>query len=266
MKKFSITALKVAAFFIGWSLLVGLGNIPLSDNPAIWRLGAEALPLVFILIFSIIFWLIERRKVEIISFRKPIFNICVGAGTGFIWLGIAVAIMYLMGAISFTGSNQIPNLAVWLFACFLNVIMQELLVRGYIYQMIKSKYNVVNSIIVTTILFTALHGGAFEAGVIAVFNVITMSVFMSLVLEYTGSLVAPILIHTIWNSVGAIILGGVSLADDYPHLLNLAFRGNEILSGGSCKMEGSIVVLGLNVLLSITFYFLLKRKKSIEIE
>lgn len=266
MKKFSITALKVAAFFIGWSLLVGLGNIPLSDNPAIWRLGAEALPLVFILIFSIIFWLIERRKVEIISFRKPIFNICVGVGTGFIWLGIAVAIMYLMGAISFTGSNQIPYLAVWLFACFLNVIMQELLVRGYIYQMIKSKYNVVNSIIVTTILFTALHGGAFEAGVIAVFNVITMSVFMSLVLEYTGSLVAPILIHTIWNNVGAIILGGVSLADDYPHLLNLAFRGNEILSGGSCKMEGSIVVLGLNVLLSITFYFLLKRKKSIEIE
>lgn len=266
MKKFSITALKVAAFFIGWSLLVGLGNIPLSDNPAIWRLGAEALPLVFILIFSIIFWLIERRKVEIISFRKPIFNICVGVGTGFIWLGIAVAIMYLMGAISFTGSNQIPYLAVWLFACFLNVIMQELLVRGYIYQMIKSKYNVVNSIIVTTILFTALHGGAFEAGVIAVFNVITMSVFMSLVLEYTGSLVAPILIHTIWNSVGAIILGGVSLADDYPHLLNLAFRGNEILSGGSCKMEGSIVVLGLNVLLSITFYFLLKRRKSIEIE
>lgn len=262
MKKILLTTLKTIIFFIGWAVCTGLGDIP-SNNPAIWRLGAEALPLIFILIFSIIFWLIEKRKVEIMSFKKPILNIGMGVGLGILWLGIAVAIMYLVGTISFTGRNQISYLAVWLFACFLNVIMQELLVRGYIYHMIKNNYNVVASIIVTTILFTAMHGGAFETGVIAVFNVITMSVFISLVLEYTGSLVAPILIHTIWNGVGAIILGGVSLADDYPHLLNLVFSGNELLSGGSSKIEGSIVVLALNILLSITFYFLLKRKKSI---
>lgn len=65
-----------------------------------------------------------------------------------------------------------------------------------------------------------------------------MSLFVTAVLEYTESLVAPIVIHFLWNGVGAIILGGVSLAEDYPHLFNMVISGNSILSGGSCKIEG----------------------------
>ena len=39
-------------------------------------------------------------------------------------------------------------------------------------------------------------------------SVITMSLFVTAVLEYTESLVAPIVIHFLWN--------GVSLAEEYP--------------------------------------------------
>lgn len=95
--------------------------------------------------------------------------------------------------------------------------------------------------IVTTILFTTLHGGAFEEGVIPVLNVVTMSLLMTVVLEYTGSIIAPIIMHAIWNGVGSIILCCVSLEENYPNLLNLSLSGNEILSGGSCKSEGSIL-------------------------
>ena len=89
----------------------------------------------------------------------------------------------------------------WLFAAFLNTVMQEMLVRGYLYQMIKSNSNIAAAIIVSTGLFTFAHGGAFEAGILPVLNVITMSLFMTAVLEYTGSLIAPIVIHfcgTVW--------------------------------------------------------------------
>lgn len=94
--------------------------------------------------------------------------------------------------------------------------MQEVLVRGYLYQMIKNNYNIVAAVIVSTGLFTFAHGGAFEAGILPVLNIITMSLFVTAVLEYTESLIAPIVIHFLWNGVGAIILGGVSLAEDYP--------------------------------------------------
>lgn len=136
---------------------------------------------------------------------------------------------------------------------FYNSVMQEVLVRGYLYQMIKNNYNIVVAVLISTGLFTFAHGGAFEAGILPVLNVITMSLFVTAVLEYTESLVAPIVIHFLWNGVGAIILGGVSLAEDYPHLFNMVISGNSILSGGSCKIEGSIVVLFMNLILIFGF-------------
>lgn len=121
---------------------------------------------------------------------------------------------------------------VWVLAVFVNTIMQELLVRGYLYQMLKQKHNIIVAMIVTTILFTALHGGAFEAGVIPVLNVFTMSLLMTVVLEYSGSIIAPTIMHFLWNGIGALVLGGVSLADDYPNLFVTTFTGNDILSAG----------------------------------
>ena len=151
----------------------------------------------------------------------------------------------------------------WMISAFLNTVMQEMLVRGYLYQMLKSNYNIGIAVIVSTGLFTFAHGGAFEAGILPVLNVITMSLFVTAVLEYTDSLIAPIVIHFLWNGVGAIILGGVSLAEDYPHLFNMIISGNSILSGGSCKIECSIIVLLMNLIFMVGFIMANKKKGKI---
>ena len=83
-------------------------------------------------------------------------------------------------------------------------------------------------------------------------------------MEYTQSLIAPVIMHFIWNCAGGIILGGVSLADDYPHLFTTVFTGNTLLSGGTPKMEGSIVVLVINVTLTLLFFLFLKKKRKTE--
>ena len=183
-----------------------------------------------------------------------------GIVTGVLWIGAVVAVLMLSGVIKVTNINTISMLWLWIISVFINTVMQELLVRGYLYQMIKSSYNIIASTIVTTLLFTFMHGGAFEAGVIPVLNVISMSVLMTVVLEYTHSLLMPIIMHFIWNCIGAIILGGVSLAEDYPHLLDIEFTGNILITGGVPKIEGSIVVLLVNVILSVVFLILLKKK------
>lgn len=61
--------------------------------------------------------------------------------------------------------------------------MQELLVRGYLYQMLKQKHNIVAATIVTTALFTALHGGVckIEGSILVLFvNVTLIVLFMFL--------------------------------------------------------------------------------------
>ena len=90
-----------------------------------------------------------------------------------------------------------------------------------------------------------------------------MSLLMTVVLEYTQSLLTPIIMHFLWNSVGAIVLGGVSLADDNPNLLTATFSGNALLSGGIYKMEGSIIVSFVNIVLICLFVFLLIKQKKI---
>lgn len=261
MKEIAKTTLKGVLFFLGWAILCAFLPLLDTDNSAIWRLWAEITPLLAIIAFTFIFWVIEKKQVRLNLFRNPVLGFRVGIIGGIFWLGCIVIILLLLGVIKFDGSNHVSMLPIWILAAALNVVMQELLVRGYLYQLIKQKHNMVAATIITTGLFTALHGGAFEAGVIPVLNVVTMSLLMTSVLEYTGSTIAPIVMHGIWNVIGAIVLGGVSLADDYPHLLNVIFAGNNILSGGSCKIEGSIVVLAINILMICFIYIVQNRKK-----
>lgn len=66
--------------------------------------------------------------------------------------------------------------------------------------------------------------------------------------------------HFLWNGIGALVLGGVSLAEDYPHLLVTSFSG---ASGGACKIEGSLIVLLVNVSLIAVFAVLQRRRKAV---
>lgn len=142
--------------------------------------------------------------------------------------------------------------------------MQELLVRGYIYQLLKERYNLPAVVIVTTMIFTFMHGGAFEAGVIPVINVVTMCLFTLALYESEKTILAPIMAHSIWNIVGALILGGVSLVDDYPSVLTMTPSANKLLSGGEYKIEASIVVTILNAILMGIFYIRYRKTKRIE--
>lgn len=209
---------------------------------------------------SFLFWLIEKKEICIFPISNPIKSCIIGIIGGGIWLGASFVIMVGTGVLKIEDYTAVSMLWLWIFSALLNTIMQELLVRGYLYQMIKSNYNVIAATCVSSALFTLLHGGAFEVGLIPILNVLTMSLLMTVVLEYTKSLIAPIIMHFLWNSIGAIILGGVSLAEDYPHMFTSIFEGNTLLSGGTCKMEGSIVVFFLNIILISVFIILLRKR------
>ena len=259
MKKLFITIGKSLLFFIGWVLLVSFLPILESSDGAVWRFWAELMPLLSIAVMTALFWFIEKRKIPLNIVSSPLKSLAVGVIAGIAWLGAAVGILALTGTMAVVGHNAVPKLWLWIISVFLNTVMQELLVRGYLYRLIKTNYNTVAAAAATTVLFTLMHGGAFEAGIIPVLNIVTMSLLMTVVLEYTHSLTASIIMHFIWNCVGAVILGGVSLADDYPTVCITEFTGNVLLSGGEFKTEGSVVVSLLNTALALVFLFLAKK-------
>lgn len=259
MKKLLIVSLKSILFFVGWAICVSLIPIPDVKSGVVWRFFAELIPFLVISVLTFVFWWTEKRKTQLHLINNPSHSSILGIITGLIWLSSSAGILLLTRSVHIEGNNHISMLWLWILSAFINTVMQEMLVRGYLYQMIKKEYNLAAAVIVSTLLFTFAHGGAFEAGLLPVLNVLTMSLFMTAVLEYTDSLIAPIIIHFLWNSIGAIILGGVSLAEDYPHVLNMTFDGNMILSGGIYKIEGSIVVLILNLIMIAFFTVSQKR-------
>lgn len=263
MKKLISTLIKTVIFFVGWAVLISFTpDIP-TNNQAYMRLWWEFVPFAVVILLSIAFILVLKKdkiKIPVVSrFRK---NSLIGLILGGIWLGSVITVLLLTKTMSIQGTNNVDYLWIWILASLLNVSMQELLVRGYLYQLWKRKYNVVLATIITTILFTVMHGGAFEAGIIPVINVVLMSMFVTILLEYTGTIVAPIIVHFIWNAVGAIIFGGVFLASDYPNLIINTFQGNTLISGGLYKIEGSIIVSIANLILIVYLLVLNKRKRN----
>ena len=174
-------SIKTIIFFVGWAICVSVIPIPDTASAVIWRFWAELIPLLSVIAITLIFWLADQKKIRLHLTGKPVYNIILGGVTGTIWLGASVGILSILGVVQIEGKNQIAMLWLWLLAAFLNTVMQEMLVRGYLYQMIKSNGSIAAAIIVSTGLFTFAHGGAFEAGILPVLNVITMSLFMTAV-------------------------------------------------------------------------------------
>lgn len=264
MKEFLGIILKTLIFFIGWAVILPLfPEFNHINQPAYMRLWWEMIPLIAIVLLTVIFIVIvERGKIKVpvaLNFLKNIFE---GLLIGIIWLGAVYVVLLWTGVMSIDGRNVVNDIWIWILASLINVMMQELLVRGYLYQLWKQKYHMVTAMVITTILFTVMHGGAFEAGLIPVLNIVTMSIFMTLLLEYTGTIVAPIIAHFIWNTVGGIIFGGVSLAEDYPVLFNTVYKGNELISGDAYKIEGSIVVLIIHAIFIVILAVLNYKKKA----
>ena len=272
MKKLTILIGKILGFIFIWAILISISSIDTLSNPplgainsATRRLWWEFMPFLITLAVTFFFVkVIEKSEIKTTFTKKPIREVFLGITLGIIWIGSIVTILYFLGILKFATKNHVPYIYVWIFASFINVLMQEYFVRGYLFQLICSEYNIVSASIITTIIFTALHGGAIEAGLIPVLNVITMSIFMTLLLIYFKSLLVPTIVHSIWNAIGAIYLGSVGLAEDYPHIWNSIFQGNKLLSGGQLKLEGSIFVLVINgVMIIILSFMILKKDKKL---
>ena len=269
MKKATGTFGKFILFFIVWaagiSLVFSLYEKPpaIAHHSALLRLYWEATPLAMAIICTMLAVVyLERKKVIVTISKRPLRDTLLGLGFGIGWIASVTFILLSLGILTFDSAAHVSALPIWGVALFLNAAMEELLIRGYLFAMVRSAYNSAVAIIVTTALFLALHGGAFDAGAIAILNVITMSLFVSLLLLWTEGLWTVIVAHYVWNMIAGVIMNGISLPADYPSVLQISLHGSPWLSGGAAKIEGGVVTLGINLVLIGVTAFLLRRKRQ----
>jgi membrane protease YdiL (CAAX protease family) len=153
-----------------WS---AVGIRPLSDR---WRMIAIALGVVVIPASGLIAGLIQ------LALGQPLNNpqLPFLAPNGFSWFG-AIS-MFLLGGIAAP-------------------IGEELFFRGIFYQWLRDRWGIWAGIIISGLIFGALHGEPSVAGAAAV-----LGMLLAWVYEHSQSLWAPVLIHVINNSAKIILL------------------------------------------------------------
>jgi membrane protease YdiL (CAAX protease family) len=101
------------------------------------------------------------------------------------------------------------------FATFTAPLVEEVVYRGLLYSAFRKSFGVVIAIIVVTVLFTAVHVPQYSLGSTPDYATVTALLLLSLTLTiiraYTGSILPCIVFHTIFNGTQACLL----LAEPY---------------------------------------------------
>ena len=264
--RFVTSTLAVLAFFIGWSIIISIvfsvweNPVFIARNPALLRLYWEIIPFIAIIGVTAFFVTkVSKKQVQVILTKHAKRDVLSGLVFGTFWALLASGLLAMTNTLKLTPNNTPSYLLVWLFALFCNAAMQELLVRGYIFSLIRHKFNVTAAIIVGSLLFVAMHGPNLGAYGLGMLNVITASFILGLLLVIFEGLLVPILVHFVWNVLLGVVLGSIVLADDYPSIYHAVFHGSDVITGGTMAVEGSLITLVLNVLVLTGLFYLYRR-------
>jgi uncharacterized protein len=262
-------------FFLVWGLLLALFFVPLGKmlnvlqhtSPIKVRLFGDSISLLTILAAT---WLmtrfLDRRPFLTIGLSPDHFlkYFLTGSAIGFTWLGASIGIAWISGwalptqIIGFSWSL----LAGTALSMLLNVIAQELLLCGFIFQTIRRHSNTMISIVVSAILFSGYHAGAFKGEWLPAINVFAAGVLFCLAYITTESLWFPIFIHYTWDVLVGPLLGLTESgrSDLGAGWKMIEINGPSLFTGGRFGLEGGLIVT-LTVFSVIIFLYNYRRKK-----
>ena len=196
-----------SAFFQGWLYTT-------NANVFVLNLSQILIPLVLIAVFFCFFYCSKENIRSIGINSDNIWNsIGLGFAGGFLLLGIQTALFMIQGkSISFT-SPRLLNWVIFLFAAF----EEEVLFRGYIqtrlFGLINSQWIVG---IINSVLFLSIHypvkwvvSGTVSFDVLSavyIVSLLALHFFCDTIYKRTNCLWGAVILHIIYNVVGAMII------------------------------------------------------------
>ena len=275
---FSLSAPVVAGIFVApliviYLLFSGGDFISLQqDNTVV----ALILFLGFIPIFFMIWgwlWLFEKRHLWTIGMERPhLFrNYLRGLLIGLLMFGAAVVILAALGAVKPEASDAGGLGAAAIGATILLILgwmvqgaAEEALLRGFLMPVLGIRYGAAVAIVVSSLVFAALHLLNPNLALVPLLNLALFGVFAALFALYEGGLWGVFAIHSAWNwaqgnlfgfEVSGSPAGSIALFD-------MMETGPDWLTGGAFGPEGGLVVTGVLVAASILVWLAYRQRAA----
>ena len=213
---------------------------------------------------------IEKRSLSYIGFNKNnyIKKYSFGFLIGLIMMSVIVLILLSFGYISIEkdpiqpiGVASLSSILVILFGWIIQGATEEILTRGWLLDVLITKYNIGFGLFISSILFVVLHLANPNVNYIAVINIILVGVFYGLYVIKTNDLWAVCGMHTAWNFAQGNLFGfevsGLNVS--VGSLIDLNLVGNDVITGGIFGPEAGIVATFV-VLVSILILLFIDKK------
>ena len=284
----------VIPFSFLFALLSQLGAIPLflvmsriygMTNSGIDMQNASALEAGFwmglqlIFSFALIYlilwaWLkfFEKRPFHTMGFEAGDALNKYGRGFffGLLMFGGSVAILALTGSVAFEngdpakqGAAALGGVVLVLAGWLVQGAAEEVLIRGWALPVIGARYKPWVGLLVSSLIFSLLHGLNPGLSAIALVNLALFGVFAGLYAIREGSLWGICAIHSVWNWVQGNFFGfevsGTEAGGGT--LLNLMETGADWLTGGPFGPEGGLAVT-IVLMISIGLVMFWKHKPA----
>jgi membrane protease YdiL (CAAX protease family) len=176
-----------------------------------------------------------------------------GAAIGIVWLAIPLGFAWVAGWIVPNYHGQFPwsDMPVAGLAVLVNVLVQQLLLTGYLFAMIRARAGLLAALAVSAVLFCAYHAPAFQGEWLPALNVFITANLFCLAREISGAIWLPIGMHAAWNfllgpALGLTVSGTDELATGWRAF---ALDGPAWATGGDFGLEGSVLVTVTTTLL-----------------
>lgn len=250
-------------FMYGGSLIGSLATVPLYlalSNVPLFFNNQDLLSLLitlfsFAFISLLVFFrvkVIEKRSLSSIGFNKNnwLKKYSLGFLIGLVMMSIIVLILLSFGYITveknpiqLVGISAISSILVILFGWIIQGATEEIVTRGWLLNVLSTKYNIGVGLLISSTLFGLMHLTNPNVNYIAVINIILVGLFYGLYVIKTNDLWAVCGMHSAWNFAQGNIFGfEVSGLDvSVGSLIDLNLVGNNVITGGAFGPEAGII-------------------------
>jgi len=245
----------LAAIPLGLLLFLS-GSSPLDDQ-SLYN-SAYGLTAILVLGFGPIFilvgvwvWLFERRRFWTLGLERRgwLPKYLRGGWWGLVMISTSIGLPALLGYVKFDWGDErlgfmLGSASVVLVGWIVQGAAEEILFRGFIFQITGVRFGMGVGIVVSSLLFTLLHVFNPNIGPVSLVNLALFGVFAVLYALNEGSLWGIFAIHSIWNWAQASLFGvqvsGIQIKLE--SLLTMKEAGPAWLTGGAFGPEGGVAV------------------------
>jgi len=176
-------------------------------------------------------------------------------------LGLGSLILFATGHLQWVDIDlDIKNLFISAGILIMVAFSEEIVFRGYILTNLMESFNKWIALLISALLFAAMHFANDSYNFFAFVNVFLAGILLGINYIYTKNLWFAIFFHFAWNFFEGPILGYKVSGLSLPSVLQSELHGDEMVTGGNFGFEGSVITIALSFLAIAIVYFVYEKK------